>query len=133
MHHLSTSKSHRHTMDGQYSRISSHSFYGGFLDGDKMCPKMANVSGFQSYRYIAIYVLQKCKSNYHSQGVCESVVFGVPLILRPTLCWKLEWEELEGNQQRFHAFCKLLTEKVCVFVLLEYLLIVSYRLTQLFG
>ena len=46
------------------------------------------------------------------QGVCESVLFGMPLILRPTACWKLDWEELEQNQQSFAALCHMLQHKV---------------------
>ncbi|XP_062579160.1 meiosis 1 arrest protein-like [Saccostrea cucullata] len=45
------------------------------------------------------------------QNVCESIVFGVPLILQATSCWKLEWEELEKNQQQFKALCYILMEK----------------------
>ncbi|XP_071831211.1 meiosis 1 arrest protein-like [Apostichopus japonicus] len=44
-------------------------------------------------------------------GICESVVFGVPLILKPTACWKLPWNELEKNQQHFQALCYLLQSK----------------------
>ena len=46
------------------------------------------------------------------QGVCESILFGVPLVVRPTACWKLEWEELETNQQHFTALCKTLQDRV---------------------
>lgn len=45
------------------------------------------------------------------QNLCESVIFGVPMIVHATSCWKLEWEELEKNQQRFKALCYLLMEK----------------------
>ena len=44
--------------------------------------------------------------------MCESVLFGVPLVVRPTACWKLEWEELETNQQHFTALCKTLQDRV---------------------
>ncbi|XP_070612843.1 meiosis 1 arrest protein isoform X1 [Erythrolamprus reginae] len=40
-----------------------------------------------------------------SDGVCASLLFGLPLVLRPTSCWQLSWEELEVNQQSFQAFC----------------------------
>ena len=46
------------------------------------------------------------------QGVCESVLFGMPLSLRPTACWRLDWEELERNQQMFTALCRSLQQKV---------------------
>ena len=29
------------------------------------------------------------------RGVCESVLFGIPRILKPTSYWKLDWEDLE--------------------------------------
>ncbi|XP_048731530.2 meiosis 1 arrest protein-like [Ostrea edulis] len=45
------------------------------------------------------------------QNVCESIIFGVPMIVQATSCWKLEWEELEKNQQQFKALCYLLMEK----------------------
>ncbi len=60
----------------------------------------------------------------HLQSVCESVVFGVPLIMRPTACWKLEWEELEINQQQFYSICKLLSEKVVVVVIVVVVVVV---------
>jgi hypothetical protein len=43
--------------------------------------------------------------------VCESVLFGAPLTLRPTACWRLDWEELERNQQAFAALCHSLQQK----------------------
>ena len=35
-----------------------------------------------------------------------------PLIMMPTACWKLDWEELEMNNDNFYALCHLLREKV---------------------
>ena len=35
-----------------------------------------------------------------------------PLILRPTSCWKIDWCELETNQQNFHALSSLLYQQV---------------------
>ena len=35
-----------------------------------------------------------------------------PLIMMPTACWKLDWEELETNSDNFYALCQLLREKV---------------------
>ncbi|XP_050020937.1 meiosis 1 arrest protein isoform X2 [Alexandromys fortis] len=43
-----------------------------------------------------------------SSGICESLTYGLPFILRPTSCWKLDWDELETNQQHFHALCHCL-------------------------
>ena len=44
-------------------------------------------------------------------GVCESVLFGTPKILKPTSYWKLDWEDLEKNQERFHATSLSLSER----------------------
>ena len=44
-------------------------------------------------------------------GVCESVLFGTPRVLRPTSYWKLDWEDLESNQERFHATALSLSER----------------------
>ncbi|KFV90656.1 Meiosis 1 arrest protein, partial [Eurypyga helias] len=46
-----------------------------------------------------------------SEGVCESVLYGLPFILKPTSCWQLDWDELEINQQRFHALCHSLLKR----------------------
>ncbi|XP_071956022.1 meiosis 1 arrest protein-like [Antedon mediterranea] len=46
-----------------------------------------------------------------ANGLCESIVFGMPFVLQPTLCWKLDWEELDTNQQHFAALCQHLHEK----------------------
>ncbi|KAI4546852.1 hypothetical protein MG293_003407 [Ovis ammon polii] len=46
-----------------------------------------------------------------SSGVCESLTYGLPFILRPTSCWRLEWDELETNQQHFHALCHSLLKR----------------------
>ncbi|XP_018585827.1 meiosis 1 arrest protein isoform X1 [Scleropages formosus] len=43
-----------------------------------------------------------------SEGVCESVLYGLPLIMKPTSCWQLDWEEMETNLQHFHALCHVL-------------------------
>uniref|UniRef100_A0A8C3YLK3 Meiosis 1 associated protein n=1 Tax=Catagonus wagneri TaxID=51154 RepID=A0A8C3YLK3_9CETA len=46
-----------------------------------------------------------------SSGVCESLTYGLPFILRPTSCWQLDWDELEINQQHFHALCHSLLKR----------------------
>ncbi|XP_068129730.1 meiosis 1 arrest protein isoform X2 [Hyperolius riggenbachi] len=40
-----------------------------------------------------------------SQGICGSMLYGLPSVLTPTACWELDWEELESNQENFHALC----------------------------
>ncbi|NWR64196.1 M1AP protein, partial [Bucorvus abyssinicus] len=46
-----------------------------------------------------------------SEGVCESVLYGLPFIIKPTSCWKLDWDELEINQHSFHALCHSLLKR----------------------
>ncbi|GAB1290961.1 Meiosis 1 arrest protein [Apodemus speciosus] len=53
------------------------------------------------------YKLQVIKA-LKSSGICESLTYGLPFILRPTSCWQLDWDELETNQQHFHALCHCL-------------------------
>nr|XP_056711884.1 meiosis 1 arrest protein [Euleptes europaea] len=43
-----------------------------------------------------------------AEGLCASVLFGCPLIIRPTSCWQLNWDELEANQHSFQALCHCL-------------------------
>ncbi|KAM4053750.1 LOW QUALITY PROTEIN: meiosis 1 arrest protein [Anomaloglossus baeobatrachus] len=38
-----------------------------------------------------------------SSGVCGSMLYGLPSILTPTACWELDWDQLEANQDNFHA------------------------------
>ncbi|XP_023214827.1 meiosis 1 arrest protein-like [Centruroides sculpturatus] len=58
---------------------------------------------------IPIYQLQVI-AIVNSSGICESLLYGQPLILIPTQCWKLDWEELENNQQIFITICQLLKQ-----------------------
>uniref|UniRef100_A0A3Q2FMQ9 Meiosis 1 associated protein n=1 Tax=Cyprinodon variegatus TaxID=28743 RepID=A0A3Q2FMQ9_CYPVA len=51
-----------------------------------------------------------CSKNY---GVCESVLYGLPLVIRPTTSWQLDWDEMEANNSLFHALCQTL--RVCVY------------------
>lgn len=51
--------------------------------------------------------------------MCESVLFGMPITMRPTACWRLDWEELENNQNHFSALCRMLQQKVHSAVLLR--------------
>ncbi|XP_072033026.1 meiosis 1 arrest protein-like [Amphiura filiformis] len=59
-----------------------------------------------------------------ADGICDSLVrhlkpnsyFGIPLLVRATSCWKLDWEELEFHQQHFHALCHLLQKENLVMI-----------------
>ncbi|KYO34899.1 meiosis 1 arrest protein [Alligator mississippiensis] len=56
------------------------------------------------YRLRAIKALKR-------EGVCESVLYGLPFIIKPTSCWQLDWDELEMNQHHFHALCHSLLKR----------------------
>ncbi|XP_003773528.1 meiosis 1 arrest protein [Sarcophilus harrisii] len=66
--------------------------------------QMAPQSAASCYRLRVIKALE-------SSGVCESVTYGLPFIIRPTSCWQLDWDELDTNQQRFHALCHSLQKR----------------------
>ncbi|KAM8898148.1 meiosis 1 arrest protein [Spinachia spinachia] len=53
-----------------------------------------------------------------ADGVCESVLYGLPLVLRPTACWQLDWDEMEANHNLFHALCHTLRSRD-LFLLLQ--------------
>ncbi|XP_071982598.1 meiosis 1 arrest protein isoform X4 [Engystomops pustulosus] len=73
----------------------------GLLHGaeDEMCPRgqvLTSARVTQEYRVIRAV---------SSPGVCGSMFYGLPAILTPTACWELDWEQLEANQDNFHALC----------------------------
>ncbi|XP_066430662.1 meiosis 1 arrest protein [Eleutherodactylus coqui] len=43
-----------------------------------------------------------------SSGVCGSMLYGLPTLLTPITCWELDWDQLEANQDHFHALCHCL-------------------------
>ncbi|XP_047434162.1 meiosis 1 arrest protein-like [Mugil cephalus] len=53
-----------------------------------------------------------------ADGLCESVLYGLPLLIRPTTCWQLDWDEMETNHGLFHALCHTLRSRD-VFLLLQ--------------
>ncbi|XP_019624783.1 PREDICTED: meiosis 1 arrest protein-like [Branchiostoma belcheri] len=59
---------------------------------------------------VPVYKLTAVKL-VNTDSICESVVYGMPLVVTATSCWKLDWEELESNQTNFHALCHMLQEK----------------------
>ncbi|XP_028618251.1 meiosis 1 arrest protein [Grammomys surdaster] len=66
--------------------------------------QMASLSSDSPYKLQVIKALK-------SSGICESLTYGLPFILRPTSCWQLDWDELETNQQHFHALCHCLLKR----------------------
>ncbi|KAM9142552.1 meiosis 1 arrest protein [Pangshura tecta] len=57
-----------------------------------------------------LYKLRVIKA-LKAEGVCESALFGLPFIIKPTSCWQLDWDELEMNQHNFHALCHSLLKR----------------------
>ncbi|CAI5785038.1 Hypothetical predicted protein [Podarcis lilfordi] len=46
-----------------------------------------------------------------AKGLCTSLLYGLPLVIRPTSCWRMNWDELEANQQLFRALCHCLWKR----------------------
>uniref|UniRef100_A0A3B3DA23 Meiosis 1 associated protein n=1 Tax=Oryzias melastigma TaxID=30732 RepID=A0A3B3DA23_ORYME len=53
-----------------------------------------------------------------ADGVCESVLYGLPMVIRPTTCWQLDWDEMEANHHLFLALCHTL-RTLDLFLLLQ--------------
>ncbi|RVE60570.1 hypothetical protein OJAV_G00182330 [Oryzias javanicus] len=53
-----------------------------------------------------------------ADGVCESVLYGLPMVVRPTACWQLDWDEMEANHHLFLALCHTLRTRD-LFLLLQ--------------
>ncbi|XP_007950850.1 meiosis 1 arrest protein [Orycteropus afer afer] len=66
--------------------------------------QMASQSTASQYKLRVIKALK-------FSGICESLMYGLPFILKPTSCWQLDWDELETNQQHFHALCHSLLKR----------------------
>uniref|UniRef100_A0A3Q2YVD6 Meiosis 1 associated protein n=1 Tax=Hippocampus comes TaxID=109280 RepID=A0A3Q2YVD6_HIPCM len=54
----------------------------------------------------------------YKAGVCQSVLYGLPLVVIPTACWRLNWDEIETNQHRFQALNRTLQADLCSFYFL---------------
>ncbi|XP_054449579.1 meiosis 1 arrest protein isoform X2 [Pteronotus mesoamericanus] len=95
-------------------RLLSPSLLPGTADGSLKIddPKgdfstLYQMASQSSSSYYKLRVIKALKSS----GICESVTYGLPFILRPTSCWQLDWDELEKNQQHFHALCHSLLKR----------------------
>ncbi|KAM5227838.1 meiosis 1 arrest protein [Ctenodactylus gundi] len=94
-------------------RFLSPSLFPGTADGSsRMDDPKGDVSTLyqmasQSSSHYKLRVIKALKSS----GLCESLTYGLPFILRPTSCWQLDWDELEINQQHFHALCHSLLRR----------------------
>jgi len=56
-------------------------------------------------------VMLKAIKLLKNDAVCESVLFGYPMLLTATTHWQLDWEDLERNQTKFTAFCTSLVNQ----------------------
>lgn len=86
-------------------------FYGNFT----VHPDSATMKTFPSTSKavgmsIPIYKI-KILGLLSSQDLCDSIVYGMPMIALATNCWKIDWDDLEKNQQLFKALCYKLVEK----------------------
>ncbi|CAL8327140.1 unnamed protein product [Lota lota] len=45
------------------------------------------------------------------EGVCESALYGLPMLVRPTSGWQLEWDDLGSNHNLFNALCHTLRSR----------------------
>nr|KAF6329028.1 meiosis 1 associated protein [Pipistrellus kuhlii] len=95
-------------------RLLSPSLLPGTADGSLKIddPKgdfstLYQMASQSSASYYKLRVIKALKSS----GICESITYGLPFILRPTSCWQLDWDELETNQQHFHALCHSLLKR----------------------
>ncbi|XP_012382941.2 meiosis 1 arrest protein [Dasypus novemcinctus] len=95
-------------------RLLSPSLLPGTADGSLRMddPKgdFSTIHQMVSQSSVSRYRLRVVKG-LKSSGVCESLTYGLPFILRPTSCWQLDWDELETNQQNFHALCHSLLKR----------------------
>lgn len=47
----------------------------------------------------------------NADSICESLVYGTPHTIKPTTCWKLDWEDLEYHQKQFQVLHTSLTTR----------------------
>ncbi|XP_039251164.2 meiosis 1 arrest protein-like [Styela clava] len=50
----------------------------------------------------------RAKKVVPSEAICESIIFGRPVVLVTSACWQMDWDELETNQNQFMSLCKRL-------------------------
>ncbi|KFZ63567.1 Meiosis 1 arrest protein, partial [Podiceps cristatus] len=80
------------------------------MDGTVRAADVNSPCQMAAWPATVLYKLRVVKA-LRSEGVCESVVYGLPFIIKPTSCWQLDWDELEINQHSFHALCHSLLER----------------------
>ncbi|NXP76083.1 M1AP protein, partial [Ramphastos sulfuratus] len=91
-------------------RLLDPALLSGAVDGSIRATDMTSPCQMAAWPATALYKLRVIKA-LKSEGVCESVLYGLPFIIKPTSCWQLDWDELEINQHSFHALCHSLLER----------------------
>ncbi|KAK4818552.1 hypothetical protein QYF61_014688 [Mycteria americana] len=85
-------------------RLLDPALLSGTVDGTVRAADLNSPCQMAAWPATVLYKLRIVKA-LKSEGVCESVLYGLPFIIKPTSCWQLDWDELEMNQHSFHALC----------------------------
>ncbi|NXC49161.1 M1AP protein, partial [Penelope pileata] len=91
-------------------RLLDPALLSGTADGTLRTAESSSPCQLTAWPAAVLYKLQVIKA-LKSEGVCESVLYGLPFIIKPTSCWQLDWDELELNQHSFHALCHSLLKR----------------------
>ncbi|NXX80068.1 M1AP protein, partial [Urocolius indicus] len=91
-------------------RLLDPALLSGMADGTVRAADLSSPCQMAAWPAAVLCKLRVVKA-LKSEGVCESVLYGLPFIIRPTSCWRLDWDELEINQQSFHALCQSLLKR----------------------
>ncbi|KFP63280.1 Meiosis 1 arrest protein, partial [Cariama cristata] len=91
-------------------RLLDPTLLSGTVDGAMRAADLNSPCHMAAWPATVLYKLRVVKA-LKSEGVCESVVYGLPFIIKPTSCWQLDWDELEINQHSFHALCQSLLKR----------------------
>ncbi|XP_062488168.1 meiosis 1 arrest protein isoform X1 [Pezoporus occidentalis] len=91
-------------------RLLDPALLSGTADGTVRAADVNSPCQMAAWPATVLYKLRVVKA-LKSEGVCESVLYGLPFIIKPTSCWQLDWDELEINQHSFHALCHSLLKR----------------------
>uniref|UniRef100_A0A663NEX9 Meiosis 1 associated protein n=1 Tax=Athene cunicularia TaxID=194338 RepID=A0A663NEX9_ATHCN len=91
-------------------RLLDPALLSGTADGTMRAADFNSPFQMAAWPATVLYKLRVVKA-LKAEGVCESVLYGLPFIIRPTSCWQLDWDELEINQHSFHALCHSLLKR----------------------
>ncbi|KFP86157.1 Meiosis 1 arrest protein, partial [Apaloderma vittatum] len=91
-------------------RLLDPALLSGTADGTTRAADLNSPCQMAAWPATVLYKLRVVKA-LKSEGVCESVLYGLPFIIKPTSCWQLDWDELEINQHSFHALCHSLLKR----------------------